>query len=332
MFNTDTIKKGKPYGIARIVCIAVFSVCVYMFTLSILSIAAIYSFIMIRAIMVTYSRYIGHLDRKAFINSAIISLLIICIGYYFAYTTYYYPYFLAAKGYSYFEILFRLPLLLNELDHWIFPGTLFFIFFAFVCGMAMNKQFMKHEEVNDTNKRLIEFKREVGMESVEEKDSIEKQTIAKLTVIGLVVLAVGIFNDYRFAQYVSINRYQQELSELKEINKEAYDTAREVLKGQGTNYYYFSNNYYIRGEENVLHITADLDAEEYTIYCDQESHGTTLDMEWGDWKSNGKKDIYITLDVKAKGEGYAIIYITNDVDDRSIWVFVDNYDYSSKSM
>ena len=46
--------------------------------------------------------------------------------------------------------------------------------------------------------------------------------------------------------------------------------------------------------------------------------------------SNGEKNIYINLDVKAKGEGYAIIYINNDVDNRSIWVFVDNFNYPPK--
>lgn len=330
MFNFSSIKKGKLYGIATIICIAVFSVCIYMYTLSILSVAAIYSFMMIRTIMITYSRYIGHLDKKSFIVSAIISLLIICVGYYFAYTTYYYSYFYVVKGYSYFEILLHLPSLLNGIDSGIFPGTMFFILFAFICGMAMNKQFMKHEEVNETSKRLIEFKREVGMESVEDKEPIAKKALTELIVVGFVVLALGIYNDYRFNQYISINRYQQELSELKEVNKEAYDKAREVLKGQGTNYYYCVNNFYIRGEENTLHITADIDADDYYLYCDQEEHGTTIETEWGEWMSNGEKNIYINLDVKAKGEGYAIIYINNDVDNRSIWVFVDNFNYPPK--
>ena len=50
---------------------------------------------------------------------------------------------------------------------------------------------------------------------------------------------------------------------------------------------------------------------------------------WGDWTWDEIKqdNIHITLDVKAEGEGYAIVYITNDVDDKCIEVFVDNFKY-----
>lgn len=321
--------KSKLYGIATILCITVFSVCVYMYTLSILSVAAIYSFLMIQTIMIVYSRYIGYLDKKVFIRVGAISFLIICIGYYFAYTTYYYPYLQATKGCSYFDILLHLPSLLNEIDETIFPGTLFFVVFTFLCGMVANKQFMKHEEVNDLNKRLNEFKKEFGMENLEEKDSTVKKSLITLIIVGFITLGLGIFNDYRFTQYFLIKTYKTELSELKEKNKEAYDKAREVLKGQGSDYSYCVDDYYIRGENNTLHIKADLDADEYALYYDCESHGAVLDFVWGDWLWDERKQAYIhtSLDVKAEGEGYAIVYITNDVDDRCIEVFVDNYKY-----
>lgn len=314
--------KGKTYGTAEIICIAVFSIGVYIFTLSILSVAAIYTFLMIKTIMLEYSRYIGYLNKKSIFIVGAISFLTICIGYYFAYATYYYPYFNAVKGCSYINVLLNLPSLLNGVDKAIAPGSLFFILFSFVCGMAMNKQYIKHEQVNEINIRLNEFKKEVGMENEEGKDSKLKKTKTILFVVGFLTLGLGIFNDYRFSNYISINRYKKELSELKEINKEAYNRAKDVLKGQGTNYYYCSYDYYVRGENNLLHITANLDGDNYVLYCDQESYGTSLDMNWGDWAGNG-----ITLEVKAKGEGYAIVIITNDVNDECIEVFVDNFDY-----
>lgn len=327
MTNNSLKLKDKTYGIITIICIAIFSVCVYMYTLSILSVAAIYSFLMIKTIMITYSRYIGYLDKKSFFTIGAISFLIIYVGYYFAYAAYYYPYINSINGNSFFNVLLNLRTLLNRFDKKIAPGSLFFIMFTFLCGMAMNRQYMKHVQVDDLSKRINKFKKEVGLEDNKEKDEKVKTITRKLVIVGFLTLCLGVFNDYRFSQYISINRYKNELSELKTISKEAYEAAKKTLKGQGNNYHYCSYDYYIKGESNLLYITADLNGENYTLYYDQEPHGTTLEMNWGEWTEHNGRYIHITLDVKAKGKGYAIINITNDVNDECIKIFVDNFNH-----
>ena len=327
MTNIGLKIKDRTYGIITIICIAIFSVIIYTYTLSILSVAAIYSFLMIKTIMITYSRYIGYLDKRSFFTIGATAFLIIYIGYYFAYTVYYYPYFNSVKGYTFIKVLISLPRLLNSFDKEIAPGSLFFILFTFLCGMAMNKQYMKHVQVDDLSKRINKFKKEVGLQDDKEKDEKVKIITRKLIIVGFLTLGLGVFNDYRFSEYISINRYKKELSELKKTNKEAYEVAKKTLKGQGDDYRYCSYDYYIKGEDNQLRITADLNGEDYTLYCDQESHGTTLEMTWGEWTEHNGRYTHVTLDVKAKGKGYAIINITNDLNDETIKIFVDNFDY-----
>ena len=323
-YYNDT--KGKILGVLYILLIYMFSICIYKKTLSILAFAGVYTFFVIRSIIAVYSRYFGHLDKKGLIIIKIITIILLCFGYYFAYACYYYEMF-SYEGYSFLYVLINFIPLINKVDNTVAVGSLFFILFTYLVGFQMNKQYIHYELMGELDKRLSDFKIEFGIENAQEKNDNLKNALAAMIIVGFISLGLGIVNDKRFEKNELLITYQSNLAQLKTVNKDAYDRAKEVFFGNRINYDFCSSNYYIKGDSELLYITADFDAEEYSLYYDQELYGTILEMEWGDWIERNGKYTLTTLDVKAKGNGYAVIKITNDVNGDSINIFVDNLDY-----
>lgn len=323
------IKNKKTYGILAIILIFIFSAFVYTVSLSITAISAVYTFFMIKAVLLVYSNYLGFLDKKGLLIVALISFFTIYCGYYLAYVYYYFPYF-NYQGYSFFTVLFNLVPLVNNIDKDSIPGSLFFISFTYVAGLAMNYQYVKHERVDEIKKRLAIFKKEVGMDDEIDNTNNCKKAITSLIIVGFLTIALGLFNDYRFSQvdkHAIYKKYSTELDELRLVSQKGYDDAKRVLDNRKINYNYSSNEYYVRGDNNTLKIYANLNGENYFVYYEQEAHGTLLSLEWGDWQEANGEYTLIPLYVKANGEGYAIITITNSVNDDRIYIFVDNFNY-----
>lgn len=331
MINTKNKIKNKILGILAILLLLVFSTAVFASSISVLSVAAVYTIFLVRIVIIIYEECFGNINKKSLKIVKIIVLLIICIGFYFAYAIYYAELF-RYKGYSDIQIITRIIPLLYKVDADALFGSSFFILFCYFIGILANKQFIKHLQVDEAEKRLIKLEKKIGVKYTNKDTSKIRNNIISLIVVGLLTIGLGKFNSVRFDKYAYYTKYYHELMQLKERSPEAYERAREVLLNQEVNHYtYSASEYYIRGEENTIYIYADFEDEDYTLYCDREPHGTTLTLTWGDWLIGDRGEYTVaTLNVEARINGYSIIKITNDYNDEILYIFVDNFDYGYK--
>lgn len=321
------INNIKMLGVFLLVFI--FSAVVYVFSLSTLSFAAVYTYFMIRTLLITCTILKGSLDRNSVKAVAVVSLIILCVGYYFAYVYFYHPY-LTYQGYTTSDVFLRLIPILHGLDPTLFPGVLFFISFAFVGGFAMNYQYIKNETKNEEQKEMLAFRKEIGLDTNSTIKEEYKKSIVLLLIVGCVSIGLGLWTDQRFenASYHELTkRYKTELKELKEKDEEAYNKAIEVLDNQKINYNYSSSEYYVRGNDNTFTFNAIFDSEDYVLYYLEDEHGVTSEIEWGEWDLYNGRYTLIDLHVKVENEGYMIIEITNSYNDEKMELFVDNFNY-----
>lgn len=332
MYGVIRTKKDKIKGIVIILLIFILSCPTYMVSMSITWFSAVYTCFMIKAVLLTYSKYIGYLDTKNLIKIAIICFLIVTIGYYFAYVYYYYPFF-KYQGLTFGEVFIKLVPMVSQFDKDSIPGMFFFIITVYLIGVGLNFQYIKHERLNELDKRLKQFKKEVGIyDNEEEETSKHKSALIWVIVLSLMTIGYGIYNDTRFSEVAShqtFKSYSTELEELKAKNEKAYNVAKDYLDNREKNYNFQADTYFIKGEDNTINIYANLDGDNYILYCDQIYYDAKkneenydkcyLDMTWNDWTGE-----VISLEVHAVNEGYGVIIITNDVNDDNLYIFIDN--------
>lgn len=146
------------------------------------------------------------------------------------------------------------------------------------------------------------------------------------TLVGIVYLSDSEEETDGKNQYI-VNKYIEELEDLKHADEDAYEKCKEILDQQEYYNDFHSSDYYLHGEEEyTLTIYANYVNEVTLHYGVSDILGHT-NAEWGEWYLlNGDNYTNIDLYVYPKTEGYGIITITNDQDDRVLKIFVDNVD------
>lgn len=302
----------------------VFSACVYTFSLSILSLAAIYTFFMIRALFSNYVNKKGYLDKKSLIKVAILSFLIICVGYYCAYVYFYYSYYIY-EGIKPFQVIFGLIPLLYRLDFSLITGSFFFIIISYLGGFAINYQYIKHETKTKEQQELIAFKKEMGIE--DNNYYKNNKWIGLMIGVGIIVICAGLFTEWRYNKAdkrALLKRYDEQLTKLKETDLSAYNKAIEVLDGQVMNPNFMTDEYYVNGKDYTFQIYANFASNDYSLEYFYTNYCATPSFEWGEWYPYNGKNTLIDLTVHMNGQGYLIITITNSVNDDKAIIFMYN--------
>lgn len=193
------------------------------------------------------------------------------------------------------------------------------------------KEIINNIEASISSKKPIKKPRQQATE-VEAKEK-SKKTIVIIGLIAIYIVAtlVGIVylsdkeeETESKSQYI-VNKYVDELEELQHADDAAYAKCKEFLDQQIYYINFHSSDYYLHGkDEYTLTIYANY-TNEITLYYEVYDLVGTATCEWGEWYGlNGDNYTKIDLYVYPEKEGYSYIKITNDSDDKEIYVFVDN--------
>ena len=193
------------------------------------------------------------------------------------------------------------------------------------------KEIINNIEASISSKKPIKKPRQQATEVEAKEKSRKTIVIIGLIAIYIVATLVGIIylsdkeeETEGKSQYI-VNKYVDELEELQHADDAAYAKCKEFLDQQIYYVNFHSSDYYLHGkDEYTLTIYANY-TNEITLYYEVYDLVGTATCEWGEWYGlNGDNYTKIDLYVYPEKEGYSYIKITNDSDDKEIYVFVDN--------
>lgn len=315
--------QNKLLGVILLFLVYGISIVVYIFTLNITALSIVYTFFLVRTIIYIYASKINHIKNASLTILIVLLFISLYFGSYLAYVREDYAHFIS-EGYEPFEIVFNYYSLINKLDLDIMPFVYVFTFLLHSIGIFANRQFIKRN-ININNIQTLEDK--------SQHISVLKKIVTLLLIGSLSICAqlqMEHINNLVVDQKLE-RSLGSELQALKLKNKDAYNKAVETFDGYIKDYNFQIDLNYQKldvSTTGVIKIYANFDTDDCSLKANVEDFGTGLTYEWGEWQKHNGKNSYIELNIKAFNEGYAVITISNSVNDETIPIFIDNYTYT----
>ena len=327
-------KTNKVLGIALLTSLFILGVILNYKAFYSVLISIICAFLLLRLSQIVYERYINYLDTFGMIITCVLSAISVFLGQYLYYVSYYYAFY-SINGYKYIEVLFKLfsmielSSIMTYLRYSVIISGIAFLLNVYFMYKAINKKYVLIDNSKDLEPGThISLKTKYLL--------IYILTMLFFTFNVLTFKDVGPGNEdhtiYGYSGYYISeplsSRYSDQIERLKDINQNAYKSAYNNIYKQNAFVDFNVDNYYINvnnKEDVYVSIYANFDTDnEYALYFDAYDYeDLKTESEWSDWYSIDGENCYIDLNIHATGNGYSVIVISNDYDDRLINIFID---------